>query len=303
MLDVERSTVPKPRDREEWLALRRPYFNASAAGVLLGRHPYLTLGDYYTIKVTGREQRETSAMRRGTRLESVIAEWWAEEYGGNTGLEAPDVLYIGGPFMATLDRWAQDYDSPLEIKSANSYVSKPLQHWVDQCQVQMICTGASEVQLVWFDSSMELQEAVIEEDAALQAELLDRAHRFLASVEFGIEPEDLSYQNIVALHPHPAGRVELDDQALDLARELATARRIKRDAGKDEEVLKDRLARVLGDAEVGDYHGHEVVTWKATAPSTRLDVDMLTADYPDLVERYSRPVAGTRRLLVKLGDE
>lgn len=302
-LDIERFTIPRSGDREEWLAQRRPYVNASAAGVLLNRHPFLTLGDYYTEKVTGQEREQTAAMRRGIRLESVIADWWAEEFGGGTALVEPTELYVGGPFMATLDRWAQDLDSPLEIKSANSYVSSPPPYWLDQCQVQMLCTGADTCQLVWFDATMQLQERTIAEDPALQAELVDRAQRFLASVEFGIEPEDLSYQNIVALHPNPVGAVELDDAALEFTRELATARRIKRDAGKDEDLLKDKLARVLGDHEAGHYHGHEIVTWRTSAATSRLNVDMLAADYPDLVERYSFPVAGSRRMLVKLGEE
>jgi predicted phage-related endonuclease len=135
-------------------------------------------------------------------------------------------------------------------------------------------------------------------------EIHDRAERFMAAIDMGIVPDwiELSYDNVARLHPHPAGAAELDDAALDMVRELATLRQIKRDAEKEEKLTKDALAKVLLDHEVGTWNGIEVLSWRTTKPSFRLDVDMLTADHPDLVEKYSREIPGVRRMLTKLSE-
>ncbi len=98
---VERRRVPKPLDRDAWLAVRRPWFNASYAAVLFDRHPYVTPGDLASIKLTGKEQGQTRAMDRGRRLESVIRDWFADET--QCVVTEPDQLYIAGRVMATAD--------------------------------------------------------------------------------------------------------------------------------------------------------------------------------------------------------
>lgn len=299
---MNRSTLPKPADRDDWLEVRRPYFNASAAAVLWDRHPFMTPGDYATIKLTGVEQEQTSAMRRGVMLEDAIATWWSVEHA--CAVRDVDELYVADRVMATVDKWADDDDCPIEIKTTNQFAREPEHHWLDQCQAIMACTGADACWLVWFDPSMQLHEYLVSAYPELQDALLQRAERFMAAIDLGIVPDwvELSYQNVAQLHPQPAGAVELDDAALDLVRELATLRQIKRDAEKEEQVTKDALAKLLLDHEIGTWNGVEVLTWKTGKPSFRLDVDMLTADHPDLVERYSREQPGSRRMLTKLGE-
>jgi len=296
------STIPKPVDRDEWLAARRPYFNASATSILFDRHPYMSPGDYATIKLTGVEQSQTSAMRRGVMLEDAIAQWWGIEHA--CAVETVDELYVNGPMMATPDRWALDDDCPIEIKTTSNYAPRPEPYWLDQCQSIMACTGADMCWLIWFDPSMALNEYRVNAYPELQAEILSRAERFMAAIELGIVPDwiELSYDNIAKLHPEPEGVAELDDEALNLVRELHTLRQIRKDAAKEEDLTKDAIAKLLLGHEVGTWNGIEVVTWKVTRPSTQLDVDMLRADHPDLVERYSRERPGTRRMLVKLGE-
>jgi predicted phage-related endonuclease len=296
----DRTQIPKPAERDAWLAARRPFFNASATSILFDRHPYMTPGDYATIKLTGEEQAQTQPMVRGQRLEDAIATWWGDEY--EHLVAESDLLWVCGPLMATVDRLTED-DIPVEIKTANRVARDPEPYWLDQCQSIMACVGAEMCELVWFDSTMELRHRTIDAAPDLQDEILVRAERFMAAIELGIVPDwiDLSYSNVAELHPHPSvPTVALDDDALALVRELDTCRRIKRDADKDERVIKDRLAKVLADAEAGTWGGFEVVSWRPSRPGLRLDVDMLTADHPDLVEKYLRPTPAARRMLVKL---
>jgi len=300
-LDVKRATIPKPTDRLEWLAARRPFYNASAAAVLFDRHPFQSPGDYATVKLTGVEQEATKAMRRGVALEDAIATWWASEH--STTVAPVEFMHTAGRVMATLDRWDQDDDCPVEIKTTNARAYEPERHWLDQCQAIMLTCGADECWLVWFDSSMELHEALIPEDVQLQAAILERAERFMAAIDLGIVPDwvELSYRNVATLHPrsHP-GAVEMDDDGLSLVQALAMCRQLKRDAEKDEMGIKDRLAKLLLDHEAGVYDGVEIVTWRTTKPSLFVDVDMLVADHPDLADKYLREKPGTRRMLTRL---
>ena len=299
-LDVKRGTIPKPFERPDWLAARRPYFNASATAVLFDRHPYESPGDYATVKLTGIEPEATRAMRRGVALEDAIATWWSAEHAST--VTPVDFLHTAGRVMATLDAWADDDDCPVEIKTTNARAYEPERHWLDQCQAIMLACGADDCWLVWLDSSMDLHEALIHEDVELQAAILERAERFMAAIDLGIVPDwvELSYRNVAALHPNSQGTKQLDDEGLSLVQALAMTRMIKRDAEKDETVIKDQLAKVLLDAEVGTYDGAEIVTWRTSKPRHVVDVDMLRADHPDLAEKYTVEQPGSRRMLTRL---
>lgn len=298
---AERRTIRKPPEREDWLTLRRPFFNASATAILFDRHPFLTPGDYATVKLTGTEQEQTRPMRRGIALEDALAQWWGQEHACAVG-ELAD-LFVAERVMATVDRWALDDDCPIEIKTANHRAFEPDPYWLDQCQSIMLCTDRDACWLVWFDPSMDLHERLIHEDVEQQKEIVLRADRFMAAIDLGIVPDwvELSYQNVAQLHPGEAGKtVELDDEGLGLVQALAMLRQVKRDAEKEETEVKDALAKILLDAEAGAYDGQPILTWKTSKPRHVLDVDMLEADHPDLVEKYRRDKPGTRTMLTRL---
>lgn len=303
-------TIPRPTDRDEWLAARRPYFNASAASVLWDRHPFLTPGDYATTKLTGREQTQTRAMQRGLRLEDVIAQWWADD--NRCKVVEPDHLYVRGPIMATVDRVVTGCDTPafpvgtpIEIKNPGHRVREPELHWLDQCQAIMYAAAAPEMVLVWFDSSMEIHERSLFADEDFAIELADKAEQFMAAIELGIVPDwiTLSYDNAADLYPNPAGRLELDDHGLDLVQKLDVIRQIRRDAEADERKLRDQLAGLLLDCEAGAWRGQDIVTWKATKSTMVVDVKRLAEENPDLAARYLTERPGSRRMLVHLGAE
>jgi len=299
-----RSTVPKPVDRDEWLAVRRPYFNASAAAILYDRHPYQSPGDYATVKLSGEEQAPTRAMDRGRRMEDVIARWWADDH--HVEVVESDVLFVADCIMATVDRIVIGSDgtplSPLEIKSTNHRTAEPEPYWLDQCQAIMLTTDAPYIELVWLDSSLDIHEATVQADHAMQADMLRRAERFMAAIELGIVPDwiSLSYDNVVRLYPEPAGGEEIGDDGLDLVRELAAVRQVRLDAEKDEKRLRDRLADLLGEKEAGLWNGIEILSFRAAKGATVFDRAMFAADHPDLAEKYMVTKPGTRRMLTKL---
>jgi putative phage-type endonuclease len=66
-------------DRGEWLAARRAGIGASEIAAILGLSPWESPFSLYWRKVNGWEADETDEMRDGTRLEPVVAEWFADE--------------------------------------------------------------------------------------------------------------------------------------------------------------------------------------------------------------------------------
>jgi predicted phage-related endonuclease len=306
-LTITRSTVPKPADREAWLAARAPYFNASSASILWDRHPYQSPGDYATTKLTGREQSENRAMIRGRRLEDVIAQWWADE--NRARVVEPEVLYVADDvMMATVDRIVVDVrggslipvGTPVEIKTTSHRAREPEPYWLDQCQAIMLTIGAPQLVLVWFDADMDVQDRIIEADYDLWADMLERARRFMAAVEFGIVPDwiTLSAANIADRYPSPAGAVELTDDQLGAVHVYLDARTGRLAAEKAEDAAKDAVARLFGERDTLTYAGDPVLTWKAASASTRFDVSRFREDHPELAALYEVEQPGPRRINV-----
>jgi predicted phage-related endonuclease len=303
LLSVTRTTVAKPADRDKWLAERKPYFNASASAVLFDRHPFQTPGDYATVKLTGDEGPQTRAMARGQHLEAAVANWWAAD--NNCEVYEPDVLYVAGPIMATLDRIAVGglYDGfPVQIKTTSHRVSTPEQYWLDQCQAEMLCAGTDFCELVWFDSSLDYESVTVHADREFQTELLARAERFMAAIEFGMIPDvRLSASNIAAVFPEPVDAVEFDADAVTALRQyVVLGTRIK--ALEEERArIKDVLAAEMLDHAEATYDGETVLTWKATKGRESFDRERFRAEHPDLHNQYvARAAHGPRMFTPKI---
>jgi predicted phage-related endonuclease len=303
MVSIRRSTVPKPDDREEWLALRRPFFNASYAAALFDEHPYVTSGDVATIKLTGKEQAQTRAMDRGRRLEDVIGQWWADE-NGETVWE-PKVLYIAGRVMATVDR-ITGHNLPVEIKTANIFAPEPLPYWLLQCQAIMLCTGTPQCALVWFDSTMDLRYRTIPAEVVTQAKIADGAERFMAAIDLGMVPDwvGLSYSNVLDLHPEARKPpIELDDAGFNAVMALRFIRSQRLAAEREEERIKAEIAGLLGDAEAGSFGGREIIRWSNVKGAKALDQKRLAAEHPEIVADYTVQRDGTRRMILTAEEE
>lgn len=301
MIDVPRSTIPRPTDRQVWLAGRRPYFNASAASVLWDRHPFQSAADYAVEKLIGSGQTETRAMRRGRYLEQSLADWYEHETG--EFLFEPEIMYIGGPVLANVDRLVLNgpTDRVVEIKTSKGYLSEPEQSWVDQTQAQMMCTGIDHATVVWLDASMDMHDVELDADEAFQVELVRRAEKFMAAIELGMVPDwitpELSAKQVAAVHPNPEGEIELSAELVEQVNDYRDARAIRRAADDRMDRIRDEVARALGDHEVGVYEGVEIVSFRAVKDSYKLNVPELRADHPDLVEKYQMVVPNGRRFL------
>lgn len=75
--------IHQPKDRDEWLALRKTVVTSTEISALFGRSPYMTALELALVKTGQIEDtfRENQRTKWGTRLESKIAEGIAEDYG------------------------------------------------------------------------------------------------------------------------------------------------------------------------------------------------------------------------------
>jgi hypothetical protein len=295
---MERSLIPKPADRDAWLEVRRPYFNASAAAVLWDRHPYMTQAHYAAGKLSGRDDPENRDMHRGNVLEDPIAQWWADDHHHLLG--TPQSMYRCDHLLYTADRITENGEL-VEVKTARGFVSDPEVHWLDQCQAACLCADKPGIHLVWFDSTLDYGYLWVERDEKWGQAIYDASKQFMAFIEMGMVPEGvhLTYKQLAGVHLlATVAKVVLSDDEYQWVQALATAKATRLAAERDEERIKAELARILGDAEEGWWRSAPVITWRNDRPSTQLDWRSMAKEHRDIAKQYEKPKLGVRRMLV-----
>jgi hypothetical protein len=300
---ADRFTILYPEERDDWLAARRPYFNASATAVLFDRHPYLSPGEYAAIKLSGVEQTPTRQMERGLRLEDAVAQWWADDNG--YVIHPPVLMYGIGALLYSPDR-ETDGDELVEIKTANGYHNEPELYWLDQCQAAMLAAGRDRIHLVWMDARLDYGYMIVEADEAWQAEILRGAEWWMSFIRLGMEPEGvrLTYRQESLVHPVASvAKAELDGEGFQWVQALRVARDHRIAAVADEDRIRGEVAHRLGDAEEGWWEGAPVVTWRNDRPGMRFDTKAHRQARPDCDALFSVPKVGTRRMLLVGGRD
>lgn len=298
-----RLTVAKPPDRGDWLRARHPYFNASSAAVLYGTHPFQTAADYAVEKLLADppDDPPTDPMDRGLRLEPVLLRWLGDQLG--VTVVTPDVLYVHGRLMATLDghvaSWSRTF---IEAKSFGEVHDTVPTHVYRQVCAQAAATGMPECWVVWIDPDMAFKRELVIPARGDVADVLERAEEWMAWIDLGMTPEgvELTTAHVKTLHPKPAAGsfVELDDDGLAAVVEWEQLRRARLAAEKAEAPAKDVVARLVGDKAEARYDGHTVFTWKAAKESPRTDHPAAAAKYLTAAQlaEFTRPVPGARTM-------
>lgn len=278
------TTIPRPTETDAWLAARRVFFNASAAATLFDEHPFTTLTDVVRSKLTPADEPfSNDAMRRGTHLEPAIANWWSDEHG--IAVYEPDVLYVRGEWMATLDRRIVGNETDaVEIKTTARYVSRPEPHWVWQCQAQMYCADLERVHLVVLDASMRLQTFVIERDEQAIAELVERAHQVMCYLAVDQWPPSVPKSTEVLRHTDRV--VELTLSAAETFTAWLAVREQLHELEQLETAHKAALVELLGDAQAATIEGVPVLTFRSHSRSS-IDLDRLRKEHADLAAELS----------------
>lgn len=308
-------TIPKPpHGSAEWLAVRwkdelgLARISASVAAAVHGEHRWTSAADLAAelLAPNAPEPKAANrAMERGNALEPALLAWAGDQLGAN--VTTPDVLYVAGRMIATLDGIVGSVDAPALVVEAKTsrdrWTGNLSDTWRWQGVQQAICAGVDRVMWVVLDGALDLHlyEQIVEPWETTHHS--QKVEEFLAAIDMGFAPPfvSLSLAHVAQRHPEPTEvSVELPDEAAQIITDLSNAKQTVRAAKDIEDRLKAALASLIGDAEVGRLHGDTVVTWRAQVRES-FDSKTFQTDHPELFRKYQKTT--TMRVLRVKGEK
>lgn len=289
-------TIPKPtHGSDEWLRVRwqdeegKARISASNASCVHNENPYKTKAAFAVELMTPPSAAETTPdMERGNRLEPVLINWYNDMT--NSEVVTPDVMYVVGRLIATLDGVDKD-GIPVEVKTTRKKWTGQLpRHWYWQGVQQAICKDTNKVIWVVFDSDLNMhfhEQIVTSDEKAIHINACDE---FLGHIDDGTIPPDapVDYETAATLYPtaiYPV--VELPLEAQPIIDDLARTRRLMSELEANEKKLKGELGMLLGDCEAGTLNGNVVVEWKDVSRTT-FDNKGFKEAHPALASKFMK---------------
>ena len=303
--------------RDDWLTVRKGGIGSSDAASAVGLNPYKSQLQLWMEK-TGRDGNlpkvdpNDGPMYWGTLLEPIVAAHYTKRTGHKVRRINAVLQHPREPWMlANLDR--EVMGSPdvqiLECKTAGLNGSRLWKEGVPeyiQLQVmhQLAVTGKQAADVAVLICGQELQIHRIERDDSMIAKLTELERQFWRYVELDQQlPADGSDSADIALrclYPQDNG------QTLDLTQDtemsaafsdLMAVRQLLTMNSQLEAQLKQRIQQCMGEATKALFDWGNV-TWKRSKDGSRLDIDQLLKDQPELAQRYAMVKPGSRRFLV-----
>lgn len=278
----------------EWLQTRHKHdgqtiVGASEVSIIMGCNDYKNIIDLAIEKMQPPVVREQNdAMKRGTWLESGLITAAQEEL--NLQVETPEVMYLNGRIIATLDGLAND-GRLIECKTTTKWVANDLclPEWYWQAQAQMFCADAELVTFVVLDRQLRISMFdVVRHNNDIEL-MVERVTAFCESIDADQLPEDvpLNHAQVSLLHPNPLGELEIDHTGLSLIMEWNAAKAALKELEQLEARLKDQLANMMREHDTATIDGQKVLTFKAQSTS-RFDSKAFNDAHPDMAKQFSK---------------
>jgi predicted phage-related endonuclease len=170
-----------------------------------------------------------------------------------------------------------------------------------QCAWYLLLTQVPHCDVAVLFGNAELRVYQIPRDPELEILLLDHAIRFWEDhVLKDIPPPakcEADYQHVFA--QGSPRTIEASPEIAKLTQELLRVQEHIEHQEQEVSQMKQRIMGVMEDAELLNFDGMVLATWKAPKPSVRLDAKRLTEEHPEWVLPYQVPVQSNRRLLIK----
>lgn len=300
----------------DWLKLRQKGIGGSDVPAILGLSKYKTPLQVYNEKVSEFpiQKDESPRMKAGKKLEATIAEWWSEEYGFRIQQDNKVRIHKDIPFfLANIDRLilSTGHDRGtgiLECKNTNGWAFK---QWQDdglpvdfyaQVQHYFNVLGHSWGAVAVLVDGWDLKSIDIQPDEEFIKMMTDQLVSFWQDhVEKRIPPPPSTEAELKQLFPKadPGKVLEATPETADLV-EVRIG--LKAALKLTEEKLAETEARIkatMGDAEILEYRGERLATWKNDKPSLRFNKDLFAGENLELYKKYCAEVPGSRRFIVK----
>ena len=102
------------------------------------------------------------------------------------------------------------------------------------------------------------------------------------------EINNFSADDIARIFKATPTMIELDATAAQLVIDLEKARAASKEASEAEARIKDAIAQMMLNHEIGMFNGQKIVSWQQQAGKTALDTARLRAEHSVLVKQYEK---------------
>ena len=287
---------------KDWLLQRwrdengKCVFGASDIPALMNASPYKTRAELFADKLNEpQEQAESAIFRRGNLLEKPLLEAASDELG--MVFFTPDTIYRDGRLSVSLDGVDNSVEPAIvvEAKTTTRYSI----HDANDLPTEWCWQGWAQQSVlecpVWFSVlDRDLKISVVElpkNEVAIDALRLE-AEVFGDWVDNNTPPLDeinnFSADDIARIWKATPTMVELDAIAAQLVIDLEKARATSKEANDAETRIKDLLAQMMLNHEIGMFNGQKIVSWQQQAGKMSLDTKALREAHPELVKQYEK---------------
>lgn len=305
------------KNRDQWLEARKLGIGASEVGTILGVNPWETPLQLWRRKMgIDPPKQENFAMKAGHYLEDAVSKFFADETQAHIiQASADDFMFVDDSkdfLRVSPDRtfWLPDATHNeankgiLECKTTRMDVDKDYlpQYWYCQLQMNLHVAGYSHGALAWLVMGSSFDYKTIKHDPEFCEWMVSEIEQFWnVNIVGGKEPDPVNAEDILLKSPkHTIGKSIIATP--DIMQNLTMLKELKEDIKANEQeakLLEDKLKMAMDDAEAIMAGGKAVATWKAAKDSLKFDSKAFKAEHPELYESYCKPVAGSRRFLIK----
>ncbi len=279
----------------------------TAMAAIFGVNPFSSAYQVWRELREGAPTIDNKYTRAGHKLESIVAEYYAEETEREVWQpERPVYVHPKYDFLTAMpDRLTREASGGilvLECKTTQKHLEEPEPHWFVQAQHYCNVLGLQGCAVAWLERGVDFHWHEYERDDDVIAMLTEFASDFWHNNVLGGTPPKLTTADDVALAfpRHADGkRIEATAEALEVHDRLRGIQQKRMELEQEEEALKTALKLVIRDAESLSFQGETLVTWKASKDSSAFDVDTFKSQHPNLWAQYQKTKSGSRRFLIK----
>lgn len=248
---------------EQWKEARRQFIGSSDVPVICGLVKYKTPHQLWQDKTQPQLVPEGAPSKRmvaGTKLEAVIAEWYAEETGRKVRMDNVIRVHEQEEWaIANLDRIIEAVDDRgrgiLECKSTNSHFLRSIggeipPAYYAQIQWQLWVTGLKWGALAILVDGYDFRHVEVERNEEFIGTIADVCRKWYMEHIFKGTPPPLEVPDIELLTSVPDKRVEAPQTAQETLDRLRGVRSTIAAAKAEEEALLSEIKGIFGDAEL-----------------------------------------------------
>lgn len=314
---VRRETQdPGIQARQDW----RPWgVGGSDIGALLGLSAYRSALDVWLDKVSPEDRTRSVTslpMRFGSHLEPFVAGEYERLTGHTTRMHEATLRHPEHPeLFGHVDRIAtlagnSPQDIVLECKTCSAFRAGEWgDAWSDQvppdylaqCLWYLGLTDYEEAHLAVLLGNTDLRVYRIKRDREVERHMFGLAHRFWVEHVLTKQPPPAKTRaQALSLYPKPTAGLSLQaqEEALEAVRRKSRLEAEATAIHTDIEQLKDLIATHMGPAERLMHGLQTLATWRLCKGATRVDLQRLWRERPEIAEIYSVPGTATRRLQI-----